>query len=77
MCEMGELPNEPDNRILLALGFSFAHDAVDVAIVGTKTPKYMRANIEMVNKKLPIDSETVAALQKRYDAVGKEWQQLT
>ena len=77
MCEMGELPNEPDNRILLALGFSFAHDAVDVAIVGTKTPKYMRANIEMVNEELPIDGETVKALHERYDAVGGDWQQLT
>lgn len=77
MCAQGELPAAPDNRILLSLGFTFAHDAVDVAIVGTKTPKYMRANIDMVKNDLPIPGETVAALHKRFEEIGREWPQQT
>lgn len=77
MRALGELPDEPANRILLALGFTFAHDAVDVAIVGTKTPKYMRANIDMVTNDLPLSEATIAELQRRFDELGKDWPQLT
>ena len=77
MREQGEVPEAPDNRILLALGFTFAHDAVDVAIVGTKTPKYMRSNIDMVNNDLPISDAAVAALHKRFEKVGRDWEQQT
>lgn len=77
MQALGAVANEPENRILLALGFTFAHGAVDVAIVGTKTPKYMKANIDMVNHDLPIDEELVAELQRRFDALGQNWEQMT
>ena len=76
MMALGELPQAPENRILLALGFTFWHEAVDVVIVGTKTPKYMRANLELVETQLPISDETVAELQRRFEAVGQEWPQL-
>ncbi len=73
----GELPGAPDDRILLALGFTFRHDAVDVVIVGTKTPKYMRANLELIETRLPILEQTVAELHRRFEAVGQGWPQLT
>ena len=77
MQALGELSEAPDNRILLALGFTLAHDAVDVAIVGTKTPKYMRSNIEMVDNNLPISEEVIAELHKRFEEIGKNWEQKT
>ena len=73
----GDLPGAPGDRILLALGFTFLHDAVDVVIVGTKTPKYMRANIGLVKTQLPISEEAVTELHHRFEAVGREWPQLT
>lgn len=76
MMARGELPQAPDDRILLALGFTFMHEAVDVIIVGTKTPKYMRANLEMVETRLPISEKVVTELHKRFEAVGQGWPQL-
>ena len=77
MMARGDLPQVPENRILLALGFTFSHDAIDVVIVGTKTPKYMRANLELIKTQLPISKETVTELHHRFEAVGREWPQLT
>ncbi len=77
MTAQGELPQVPENRILLALGFTFSHDTVDVVIVGTKTPKYMRANLELIKTRLPISEEAVTELHRRFEAVGREWPQLT
>lgn len=69
------LPEAPDNRILLALAFTLAHE-VDVAIVGTKTPRYMRENIAML-KRLSVSQVTLEELYKRFEKVGKDWPQLT
>ena len=77
MLARGELPRAPEDRILLALGFTFRHDAVDVVIVGTKRPEYMRANLELVETRLPIAEETVAELHQRFGAVGQDWPGLT
>jgi aryl-alcohol dehydrogenase-like predicted oxidoreductase len=76
MLALGEVPEVPDDRILLALGFTLAHDVVDVAIVGTKTPAYMGRNVEMLGG-LPISEVAVAELHKRFEKLGKSWQQLT
>ena len=71
----GKLPDAPDNRILLALGFTFAHDAIDVAIVGTKTPAYMTSNIHMILNDLPLSNTTIDALHQRFDEMGRDWPQ--
>jgi aryl-alcohol dehydrogenase-like predicted oxidoreductase len=73
MAEMGPIPGAPDDLILLALGFTLAHDAVDTAIVGTKNPEHVRANVELVEHRLPIPAEVVAELQRRYDELGNDW----
>ena len=74
MKENGALPDFELDRILIALGFTFAHDAVDVAIVGTRNPDHMRANIELLDK-LPLDSHVIDALHRRFEEVGMEWEQ--
>jgi aryl-alcohol dehydrogenase-like predicted oxidoreductase len=76
MLALGELLEAPDDRILLALGFTLAHDEVDVAIVGTKTPAYIQRNMEMLGE-LPISETVVAEFHKRFEKLGKNWQQLT
>jgi aryl-alcohol dehydrogenase-like predicted oxidoreductase len=77
MAGMGPIPGVPDNRILLALGFTLYHDEVDVAIVGTRNLEHMRANIEWVENKLPIASEVVEELHQRFARIGQQWIQLT
>lgn len=72
---IGTLPGEPDDPILLALGFTLAHDAIDTAIVGTKNPDHLRANIETVEHGLPIPKQAVTELRQRYDRLADGWRQ--
>ncbi|MEJ5311516.1 MAG: aldo/keto reductase [Anaerolineae bacterium] len=77
MLALGPIPGAPADRILLALGFAFAHEEVDVFIVGTRNPKHLKANIDMVNTQLPIPPEAVAEIQRRFEqlADGPAWAQ--
>ncbi len=76
MRDRGPVPGAPDDPILLALGFTLAHDVIDAAIVGTKNPDHVRANVEMVERGLPIAQEAVNELHRRYDALADGWRQL-
>jgi aryl-alcohol dehydrogenase-like predicted oxidoreductase len=71
----GPLPEEPEDRILLAMGFAFGHPEVDVAIIGTKQPEHMLANIELVANRMTIAPEAVEALHDRYDRLEEDWEQ--
>jgi aryl-alcohol dehydrogenase-like predicted oxidoreductase len=73
----GPIPEAPAHRILLALGFTLAHDAVDTAIVGTRNPEHMKTNIQWVKEKLPIKDEAVETLHQRFDKMGQDWVQLS
>ena len=73
MKEMGPIPSEPEDPILLAMGFLFAHDEVDTAIAGTHNPAHLRGNVEMLANDLPIPAEAVEELHRRFDAVGADW----
>jgi aryl-alcohol dehydrogenase-like predicted oxidoreductase len=77
MAAMGPLPDAIEHRILLALGFTFAHDQVDTIIVGTRNPDHMTENIEWVHTRLPIDATVVQELQRRFEQVGQDWVQLS
>ena len=48
---------------------------VDTAIVGTKNPEHVRANVEMVERALPIAQEVVDELHRRYDELADGWRQ--
>lgn len=76
MAELGDLPEEPSDAVLLALGFTLAHPEVGVAIVGTKNPEHMRGNLDLAERELPISEAAVAELQARWDRLGGEWRQL-
>ena len=73
MRETGPIQGEPEDPILLAFGFLFAHDEVDTAIAGTHNPAHLRANVEMLEKDLRVSAETVEELYRRFDAVGSDW----
>jgi aryl-alcohol dehydrogenase-like predicted oxidoreductase/GrpB-like predicted nucleotidyltransferase (UPF0157 family) len=65
--DMGPLPAAPHDPIFLALGFVLAHEEVDTAIVGTRNPDHMRANVEAVESSLPLPAEVIQELQRRFD----------
>jgi aryl-alcohol dehydrogenase-like predicted oxidoreductase len=71
----GSLADDPNDNIRLALGFTFAHQEVDVTIVGTQRPQHMGANLEMVAKPFGISSSTVADLRSRWDEYSQGWEQ--
>jgi aryl-alcohol dehydrogenase-like predicted oxidoreductase len=76
MAEGGPVAGAPEDRILVALGFTFAHPEVDVAIVGTHNPDHMRSNIELVEGRLPIDRRAVDDLHTRFERLDSEWMQM-
>lgn len=77
MAALGPIPGAPENGILLALGFAFAHEAVDTFIVGTSNPEHMLTNINWVRSALPIDPEAVDTLQRYFDMLDEDWVQLS
>jgi aryl-alcohol dehydrogenase-like predicted oxidoreductase len=76
MLQDGELPSEPEDRILTAMGFTYAHPEVDVCIIGTQRPAHMVSNINLIDNQLPIAPEAVKELHTRYDRVSGDWRQL-
>ena len=77
MLNEGPVPGAPADRILLALGFTFAHPQVDTAIVGTTNPDHLLSNIEMVNSGLDLAGGVVEELYRRFDVLGAEWRQIS
>ncbi|MEZ4865881.1 MAG: aldo/keto reductase [Caldilineaceae bacterium] len=75
MQQDGPLPNAPENRIWLALAFTLAHDAVDTAIVGTRNPAHMQANLQWLDDEPPLAPATIAELHRRFEAHDQDWQQ--
>jgi aryl-alcohol dehydrogenase-like predicted oxidoreductase len=75
MAQKGPIPGAPKDPILLALGFTLAHPAIDTAIIGTSDIEHMKVNIRLVEQALPIAGEAVQELQRRFDELGAGWSQ--
>ena len=73
MLELGPMVGAPNNPIVLALGFALAHEDMHTAIVGTRNPEHMLANIEAVERALSIPESVVVELHRRFDQLGKDW----
>jgi aryl-alcohol dehydrogenase-like predicted oxidoreductase len=73
MLEMGPIDGAPQDPIVLALGFVLAHEDAHTAIVGTRSPEHMLANIAAVEASLPFSEGVVVELHRRFDLVGREW----
>ena len=72
----GRLSDDPEDAVLLALGYVLSFPEIHTAIVGTANVDHLRKNIEMLNT-LPLAEETVKDLNKLFDRMGQEWVQLT
>jgi aryl-alcohol dehydrogenase-like predicted oxidoreductase len=77
MAQDGPIPGAPENRILLALGFTLAHQEVDTAIVGTCNHNHLCANIAWVENGFSFAPEVVEELHRRFACAGQRWIQLT
>ena len=75
MAALGEVPDEPDDRILTSLGFVFSHPQVDTAIVGTLNQAHMLSNIRMVEAGLDVPATVIDELRQRFDRLGADWTQ--
>ena len=73
----GEVAGEPDDPIIAAMGFTFAHPEVNVAIVGTKNPRHMASNIESLAAALSVSGDMVDDLHERFARLDDGWRQLT
>ena len=73
----GEIPGEPGEPIIAAMGFTLAHPEIHVAIIGTKNPRHMVSNIETLDDALAIDGAFVDALHERFAGLDDDWRQLT
>jgi len=71
----GPVEDEPENGILTSLGYTLANPNVNVAIVGTKDPSHMEANIGQVEKELPIPESVVEELNSRFEKLDTDWAQ--
>ena len=75
LAAMGNIPDEPEDRIETSLGFTFAHPQVDTAILGTQNQRHMQSNVRMVESGMNVPGSVIAELQARFDQVGENWEQ--
>ncbi len=73
----GDVPGDPEDPIVAAMGFTLAHPEVHVAIIGTKNPRHMASNIGTLGDALNIDSAFVGAMHDRFAELDDDWRQLT
>lgn len=76
MAEMGPISGEPKDAVEMALGFVFAHEAVNVAIVGTRNADHMKSNLALVNRGVSVSPHVVDELHQRFEKLGASWVQL-
>jgi len=75
--EQGDLPGGPTDRIELSLAFTLDRPEIDTAIVGTRNPSHMRANIALVDRGLGLSEELTAELHRRFELLDDDWFQQT
>ena len=73
MSALGPIPGAPEDPVALSLGFVLAHSEVDTAIVGTRNPDHMLANIAIVDQQLPIANSAVEELHRRFNELVTYW----
>lgn len=66
-----------DDRIRMALGFTFAHPEVDTAIVGTTNLRHLESNAKMLDEGISVSDAAMDALVDRFSELGGDWRQMT
>ena len=74
---LGDVPGDPDDPIVAAMGFTLAHPEIHTAIIGTKNPRHVVSNIETLDDALNIDPKFVDAMHDRFAELDVDWRQLT
>ena len=59
MTRLGSIINEPKDRIMTSMGYTFSFNDIDVGIIGTQNPKHLLSNIDMYSECLKISKEVV------------------
>ena len=67
----GSIINEPKDRIMTSMGYTFSFNDIDVGIIGTQNPKHLLSNIDMYKECLEMPKEVVNELNNRFDKFGK------
>ena len=62
----------PQNPVELSIRFTFSHDVIDTAIVGTTNPVHVRENIDMVALS-PLPSPILDSLYEQFQRLGQDW----
>ena len=75
MAKAGPVEDAPDNDIELAMGFTLSRPEVSTVIVGTLNPRHLESNVQMAGGGLSISDAAIADLERRYDAIGSDWEQ--
>jgi aryl-alcohol dehydrogenase-like predicted oxidoreductase len=73
MAAPGLIDGLPEDGVAAALGFVFAHDEVDIALVGTRNPAHMRSNIALLERGVGIPESAVEELYRRWDKFDDNW----
>ena len=77
MTRLGNIKDEPEDRIMTSMGYIFSFNDIDVGIIGTQNPKHLLSNIDMYSECLKISREVISELNRRFDEFGKNWDQRT
>ncbi len=77
MSAAGPIPEAPEDRVLLCLGFTMARKEIDVAIIVTTNPEHLKSNIQLFEDQMPISDVAVEELYRRFDQLGDDWEGLT
>jgi aryl-alcohol dehydrogenase-like predicted oxidoreductase len=74
---MGSQPvRSPREAVALALGFVLAHEEVDVALMGTRSPGHVAENVSAAQQDPPLSRRVAEDIRERFDRVGADWPQM-
>lgn len=71
------LSNEQPDPVETALSYVLSFPSVSTAIVGTSNPIHMLENIQHLTAVPDFSQMVIAELNKRFDRLGTDWEQLT
>jgi aryl-alcohol dehydrogenase-like predicted oxidoreductase len=75
MAQDGLVDGASDDPVELALGFLFAHEEIDTAIVGTTNIDHLLSNKSIVEDNLTLSPDIVEGIHRRFDKLDNDWYQ--
>jgi aryl-alcohol dehydrogenase-like predicted oxidoreductase len=75
MAQGGLVDGAPDDAVELALGFLFAHEEIDTAIVGTTNVHHLLSNKSIIEDKRDLPTDVIDEIHRRFDELDNDWYQ--